>query len=317
VWNELLLYNEQLRQVCKPSTMLFFGMFSLVLLDCMNATALCQVYILAPFPNLLTSEILEFGPKVHEETGYYPIAWAFLKLMSSKGGPNLGPARLQLYHYAGSKRPSVGQVPRVPLVWYEWIYHRNLGAEPYPGSLYIEVTGMMPPHDRVVRGVRPLLPTDHEQSDAAEKEQVAQILSLTNYSSNAQLLSTQFLSYSLSAPLMEPPQAFPETKPLTAPVQLTSNKRSALEKCQIPDKLLHVLEAGPKGCSALALDPSGRLLAAACLERLVFAIKVFDLETGNLVFTFKGHPIPSGISTLIYELSWNSLGTGLGTECVS
>jgi hypothetical protein len=124
-WNEDLLYNEHVEHVLKPQTLLLF-------------------------------EVLEFGPRVDTAKfpdGLRPLAWGFLKLLSTKGRPNFGSARLQLYHHT-PERPVISR-SNTPAIYFEYLYQRNCGRTPYPASLYVHLRAHAPLASRTVRGIRP------------------------------------------------------------------------------------------------------------------------------------------------------------------
>jgi len=125
----------------------------------------------------MNTQTQDFGTHVNLDTyadGMYPIAWAFLKVVSSKGKPNYGQLRLQLYSYnfahasstlssrtlAKYKQLFAHRLAsrQVPPVYFEWVFLKNnidntrrrrseVHSDPYryPSSLWIEIKGVHRP----------------------------------------------------------------------------------------------------------------------------------------------------------------------------
>jgi WD40 repeat protein len=282
LWDENLLINEPLRQILDPHAMLFF-------------------------------EIVDFGPNVdlnQHPSGYFPIAWAFLKPLSARGEPNLGVnQQLQLYRYTNlgadrelnlpffkSRSHTAFQKAGVPQVYYEWIWQKHTGRRRYPATFFIDFTGVAAPQREKVRGARPLLPTQIEEGRMDYPELMATITPMDEFVSS------------------DPNTAAGQRARKKAVEQMSAVQKAAIvrrrkvaEECLIPNNLVHEISAGLTGCFCLRYSPDGRTLAAACGDGLMFTIKLYDSDTGTQLFTFVGH------HDLIYDLAWNCMGTEIVT----
>jgi len=76
--------------------------------------------------------------------------------------------------------------------------------------------------------------------------------------------------------------------------------RSPHEPCLLPNKLLHRLNAGALGATAVRFSNSGKQLAVACCADKVFTVRIYDPETGQLCFELR----PAHFS-VIYEVRWS------------
>lgn len=85
-----------------------------------------------------------------------------------------------------------------------------------------------------------------------------------------------------------------------ADARATRRIRKIGEVCLIPENYLFKVGCSQNGVSCLEFSPNGRFLAAGCGEYALFPIKVFDVKTGALLFTFLGH------HNYIYDLHWSA-----------
>lgn len=265
-WNEDILVNEPLQNLLNPQVIIFF-------------------------------EIVDFGARVDLEqhpSGFFPIAWAFLKPVSYGGTINHGTIRLQLHHYNYSttrlapqgRRPRRGQRSRkdnIPDVWYDWVYQRNTGKQLYPSTIYVSLRGARPPAMEIVRGVRPTLPT-HEEIGKVEFRHMRRAREAA-VGKSKKVMDFHTLT--------------------EAEKRTIYRKRRPTEECRIPSAPLHHIPCGTNGCFALKWSPDGKTLAAACAESLIFTVKLYDTETGNRLFTFPAH------HELVYDISWSHDGRQL------
>ena len=226
---------------------------------------------------------------------------------ASPAGPGgaplrLGRLRLQLYSYPASgsgaasgspgccaqPAPSLGQggpqeggLPGagVPAVFRAW-QQQELGFGPagqlptsaygasaaaaegrrrrYPSSLHVTVAVLPRPQEAAFtadprRGVRAVLPGQHEVG----RLPLAQLLG-----DATSLLSSTAMGGDSTAAGEAGPYA-----------------RAAGQPCQVPNALLGRIEAGPRGAVLLAFSHSGRYLAAACADRLMFPVRVFSTQS--------------------------------------
>jgi WD40 repeat protein len=210
------------------------------------------------------------------------VAWAFLKLVSMHGQPNLGAFRLQLHRFS-SRRPAVKR-PHVPPVYFEWVYQKNSAWLDYPSTLSVYVRGAPPPAERQVVAARPMFATDREvgRIDFAELSKVLQV--------QDSAVSDEIASRDAAALSEDARRAL-------------LRARAPNARCHVPDTLLHEVSTAPNGVFAVAFSPNGRLLAAACADRLLFTVKVFETDSGTLLCTFNGH------HDLVYDLGWNRDGS--------
>eukprot|EP00455_Lapot_gusevi_P022942 TRINITY_DN2388_c0_g1_i6.p1 TRINITY_DN2388_c0_g1~~TRINITY_DN2388_c0_g1_i6.p1 ORF type:complete len:420 (+),score=61.76 TRINITY_DN2388_c0_g1_i6:131-1261(+) len=79
-------------------------------------------------------------------------------------------------------------------------------------------------------------------------------------------------------------------------------QRGEGQPCLLPNAFLYKISCAQYGCSVVEFSPDGRLVAAACGEYFMFPIKIYDSNTGELVFTFVGH------HDYIYDLAWSADG---------
>jgi WD40 repeat protein len=242
---------------------------------------------------LLLFELLDFSPKldpVQFPDGYQHVAWAFLKLQSVKGKPNVGPLRLQLYRH-------VENVPRmadstVPSIYYEWLYQRNTKRVRYPSSVWIHISGVAPLESRVVKAERPQHATDQEVGRISYEQMARVLLDEPEYESKHDKKLRGELQQSMDGLSWHQRHAL-------------MRKRKPDDACEIPSKQLHQLSCGIHGAFAVRFSPSGRYIAAACGEHITFSIKLYDTQTGMDMLTFAGH------HELIYDLCWSSDGREL------
>ena len=213
-------------------------------------------------------------------------AWSFLRPVSQKGRPNLGPQRLQLFEFS-KNRPHLS-AHNVPQVYYDYVFQRNTGKEIYPSTLHVSLEGIAPPVPKKVIGfgARAKLPTDREVG---------------------RLEFSHMRSSKLEAIESEIGDPTKRRRQLGAFAKRALERgRMPHERCLLPIQPLNKISCSTSGCLCVAFSPDGSLLAAACSEETgIFTIKLFNVTTGAHWYSFTGH------HNLIYDLSWNKDGSFL------
>ncbi|KAK7492879.1 hypothetical protein BaRGS_00015826 [Batillaria attramentaria] len=204
-----------------------------------------------------------------QESGWHRIAWAFLKVVGSNGKVNVGSkVRLQLFQIPSRYNRKSGLIE--PYQW--WKSPQRI---PYPSTLYVTFKSIVPP-DNVEPSTRSMFATQQEQGAMT----YADLKRSMNWDSKSQRL---------------------ETKPLTSWSRLFG------QLCRIPNNLILTLPAGKKGCFVIRFSHDGRSLACACGDRDGYPILMYEIPSGNLKLTLRGH------FSLVYDLSWSRKDTHLAT----
>lgn len=204
------------------------------------------------------------------ERGFRRIAWAFLKLVGTNGVLNVN-TKLRLQLYCPPARAK--KLPQTVDVFQWWSkYPRNK----YSSTLYVTVKGIKPP-EHVDPGIRSMMALQQERGSTSYGE-----------------LQTEM-----------------STKTST---QLQENKSETLkwsrlpgQVCRIPNKLMHSFRGGQMGCFTLHFSHDGRALAAACADRDVFPIIIYEIPSGKVLASFNGH------LSVVYDLCWSKDDRGLLT----
>ncbi|KAJ3169596.1 Jouberin [Geranomyces variabilis] len=209
--------------------------------------------------------------------GYYRIAWAFLKLMSSFNQPNTGrKARLQLYRYPPPDIAVYPEGPTQPHVYKVYQLRKHLK---YPSTLYVTVAAHAMVSERSVMR-RPEAPNEVEIG----KETLEQLLAIYNAErrTGASRVAAQRGTESAT----------------TSNSKLQQWMRRPGQRCKLPNKMMYRIAA--TNAFASAFSPDGDLLAVACVDPVANTnvIKIHAVRTGERVATLHGH------RDLIYSLAW-------------
>ncbi|XP_061650787.1 jouberin isoform X2 [Phyllopteryx taeniolatus] len=70
--------------------------------------------------------------------------------------------------------------------------------------------------------------------------------------------------------------------------------------CRIPNKPMLAFRGGQMGCLTVLFSHAGTLLAAACADRDLFPVVVFEIPSGKPLAAFSGH------LKIVYELCWSA-----------
>ncbi|KAJ3134212.1 Jouberin [Geranomyces variabilis] len=250
-WEEMLLFNEPFLPLISDRTMILFELLDLV----------------------TSRESLERTGT----DGYYRIAWAFLKLMSSYNQPNTGrKARLQLYRYPPPDIAVYPEGPTQPHVYKVYQLRKHLK---YPSTLYVTVAAHAMMSERSVTR-RPEAPNEVEIG----KETLEQLLAIYNAErrTGASRVAAQRGTESAK----------------TSNSKLQQWMRRPGQRCKLPNKMMYRIAA--TNAFASAFSPDGDLLAVACVDPVANTnvIKIHAVRTGERVATLHGH------RDLIYSLAW-------------
>jgi len=187
----------------------------------------------------------------------------------------------------------------VPRVYYEWIWCRVVGRSFYPSTLFLDALGSAPPAREVVRGMRPVLPTQIEEGRMTLQQIMEQVRPATEGAGAGTGTGGGGGAGSTTTPSKQATarQALSEAQRLAL-----QRRRTAGEACHLPNRPLYEISAGAQGVFVLAFSPDGTKLAAAVGEGIMFTVKIYASDSGEQLFTFLGH------HDLIYDLAWNILG---------
>lgn len=271
-WEEELLLAEELAYLLHPQVFLFFE-----LLDFQTP-----------------ADLGGGGLDRATPTGWEPIAWAFLKILSvphaSEGGkrrPNLPtepaattrPLQLQLYKWQRRVRtPEKNQPP----VWGQFV---AAGRRAYSSALHVTLRAVPPPEPVAVRfPYRPMAAHHVEEGRLTHAQLVA---STTKRATG--LLSDESGGASGGA---------------SGSLKSAATSRHG-GPCLMPNALLHALPAGSMGATALALSPDGVLLAAALADGERALLALYDVASGRQRILLHAH------HRTVHELSWSADGERL------
>ncbi|XP_051942989.1 jouberin isoform X3 [Hippocampus zosterae] len=198
------------------------------------------------------------------ERGFRKIAWAFLKPVGANGVLNTGSKiRLQLYCPPTSAR----RQPRTIEVLEWWRHYPRIK---YASTLYVTVKGIRLPR-HVDPSVRSMMALQEERGS-------------TSYSELQDVATKR-----TSTPNVEGKGA-PALKWSRIPGQV----------CRIPNKPMLAFRGGQMGCLTVLFSHAGTLLAAACADRDLFPVVVFEIPSGKALAAFTGH------LKIVYELCWSA-----------
>ncbi|XP_065062280.1 jouberin-like [Rhopilema esculentum] len=256
-WEETLIYNEIYsyflqREEGDPEVMIFFE-----IVDFLSMSSVVR------------------GNTQGREQGWYKIAWAFLKVVSTNGSPNTDrKVRLQLYHRPTRLRAR-NPIPGALEIFSWW---QSTERVPYPSTLYVTVKGIRPPEsiDAAARSMFPI----QEERGTLTYEQLNDTLDGIN-ARKRESLST-------------------DKKHIWNRLPGQANR--------IPNKLTLILPTGRRGCSVARFSPDGRNLACACSNANGFPILVYAIPSGSLQGELTGH------FGIIYDMSWSADGKELLTS---
>ena len=274
IWAEDILFNEVAEHLLKPQTLALF-------------------------------EVVEFGSRVDLEEnpdGLRTICWGFLRLLSSKGKPNFGRLRIQLYHLA-EFRPIIER-PNTPDIYFEYLFQKNVERFPYPSTIHLTCSLHEATQPKPIRGFRPqnALQLERGKVEFSELWKSAQIryASISDASISALLLQPNGKGGMLNKGGSEKHSIAGLHSLDMAEARALRRYRPMGQICEIPDTYLFKVGCGQSGVSCLKFSPDGRFLAAATGEYALFPIKVFDVRSGALLFTFLGH------HNYVYEMQWSA-----------
>ncbi|XP_025109171.1 jouberin-like isoform X1 [Pomacea canaliculata] len=204
---------------------------------------------------LILFEILDFtsmnSTNNRQETGWYHIAWAFLKIVGANDKINVGSrARLQLYQVPPRRITKRDQVE--PYQW--WKMPKR---DPYPSTLYVTLKNTTPP-----LVVEPSM----RSMFATQKEQGAMTYEDLKRSMNWDTKNNRL-----------------ETRPITTWTRLFG------QLCRIPNDLILTLPGLRKGCFVICFSHDGRTLACACGDRDGNPILLYEIPSGKQRMELKGH----------------------------
>ncbi|XP_057716218.1 jouberin isoform X2 [Corythoichthys intestinalis] len=199
---------------------------------------------------------------IHER-GFRKIAWAFLKLVGANGVLNTGgKIRLQLY-----VPPTWAKRKPCTIEVVEW--WRHYPRVKYASTLYVTVKGIkLPQH--VDPSIRSMMALQEERGS----------MSYCELQDDVNMTST------------------PHSKEKGASEWKWS--RIPGQVCRIPNKPMLVFRGGQMGCLTLLFSHAGTLLAAACADRDMFPVVVFEIPSGKALAVFSGH------LKVVYELCWSA-----------
>ncbi|CAF1274494.1 unnamed protein product [Didymodactylos carnosus] len=257
-WDELLIFNEEYSHFIKadrPKVMLFF-------------------------------EILEFvtGPASLDATGttYFPIAWAFLKIVGTGNALNTEHTlRLQLWEpsFIHSTNPHTPDV---------YMAYSQTHRRKYPSTLYVTVKSIVPP-----KYFRPKL----RSAIAGDIEDIREEYMTLRNDIEGQL-NTNFQNPSENAQ----PVDISVGGPLQRVAQLPQRwQKLPNSKCKIPLESLLSLKGSERGCSTIRFSHNGYFIACAEVSKPQDNnfITIYELPRGQRVTIFSGH------LQLIYHIDWS------------
>eukprot|EP01022_Parablepharisma_sp_SALTPOND_P016979 TRINITY_DN2616_c4_g1_i1.p2 TRINITY_DN2616_c4_g1~~TRINITY_DN2616_c4_g1_i1.p2 ORF type:complete len:610 (+),score=76.17 TRINITY_DN2616_c4_g1_i1:2030-3859(+) len=210
----------------------------------------------------------------------YPVAWAYLRPLG-ESLVHSSTKRLQLYRYKFSPTADFYKEAqadiRTPLVYFDfnWPTHTE-----YSSFLEIDISFAKSQQKEIVQ--RPSLNVFEEEIGTRFIE-----------SSPRKQQDKKHMELKMS-------EKENESKDMKLREKLISWERGFGQPCLIPNKLVYRFETEEKGCFAIKFSNKGRYLAAACSESEdKCLLKIFNVETGNLVGTIGQH------QGIIYELKWS------------
>lgn len=231
-------------------------------------------HVMSSPSTLILFELLDFGPNLPPEKqhdGFYRAAWAFLRPIGSKSKE----IRLQFYKYqphswlVETQAREAGLLRHEPSVPDVFLQYLRYSREKYPSTLHFSLSAQERLQPRTTTS-RPEYPTDMEQHELS-------------------LVDLQTTKTTVNGP---------EASDLDQS-GLEKYRREPTESCIVPQRLLYQLPSGSQGCVAIEFSHSGLSLAAACVDNQSFPIRIYDMETGAVGKTHRGH------RGLVYSLKWS------------
>jgi WD40 repeat protein len=289
-WEEELLLAEELTYLLHPQVYIFFE-----LLDFQT-------------PADLGGGGLDRGK---HPTGWQPIAWAFLKILSgperaNEGGkrrPNLPtepaattrPLQLQLYKWQRRVRtPERTQPP----VWGQFV---AAGRRAYSSALHVTLRAVPPPEPVAVRFPYRPMAAHHVEEGRLSHEQLV-----------ASTTKARGLEGGLGGAGGGAAGGAAGGGAGGASGGGGGGGSGNLKivprhggPCLMPNALLHALPAGANGATALALSPDGTLLAAALADGERALLALYDVASGRQRMLLHAH------HRTVHELSWSADGSRL------
>lgn len=235
-WEEVLIYNEIYsyflqREEGDPEVLIFFE-----LIDFLSMSSVVR------------------SKSQGIEQGWYKIAWAFLKVVSTNGSPNTDrKVRLQFY-CPPMKIRSRNPVPGALKIFTWW---QSTERIPYPSTLFVTIKGIRPP-DNIGASTRSMFPIQAEMGTVTFDELHN---ALDGSKKRASLIA--------------------DKKPIWNRLPGQANR--------IPNKLTLILPTGRKGCSLAKFSPNGRFLACACAGVDGYPVFVYEIPSGTLQGELSGH----------------------------
>ncbi|GAB6023618.1 Jouberin, variant 2 [Chamberlinius hualienensis] len=234
----------------------------------------CFDYVVKSEKCILFFEILDFLPMqasgnlyktVEHESGWYHVAWAFLKLIASNGEFNVD-RRLQLQLFCPPKQ-RIRPQPRIVPVYHWW---KSLPRVSYPGTLFVTVSSAV-------------FHPETEQSSEVQKSDIT--------ASTSNQLATSNQNHHLQ-----------QQQPNQLPVTHFEPRWSRLpgQSCKVPNAQSIKLPTHGKGCYTASFSPDGRLIACAnCVDNNSSVILLYDILSGETLNRYQNH------YGLIYEINFS------------
>eukprot|EP00164_Ancoracysta_twista_P004795 GFYU01006501.1.p1 GENE.GFYU01006501.1~~GFYU01006501.1.p1 ORF type:complete len:797 (+),score=151.13 GFYU01006501.1:140-2392(+) len=229
-------------------------------------------------------EILDFGLQTETgpggtiDRGFYRICWGFLKLVGGNGEANTEKqVRLQLYRYITPNK-NLPREPNVPKVYGE--YRRGARhRRKYPAALYVTLKSKKRDNVTAAAAAGGGRARTYTKLEADLRKSVEELNEGPEQTvvTHADDSSDEETNLKVAA----------------------RRRRLAGQTPQIPDHLLHRIDVGPKGCTALRFSHEGRYLACAVADGLMYAIQITSTTFARVKRKLPGH------HDIIYEISWN------------
>ncbi|XP_012274362.1 jouberin [Orussus abietinus] len=180
-----------------------------------------------------------------EEAYSFAIAWAFLTPVGSSGILHVDKKiRLQLYR---PRRRSLKKQRRHKCEVYSWWKSRV--REKYPGSIYVTVTSVDPPH---------LEPVFYQE-------------------------------FTPNGPPRAKSAASSKSAKLENSLRLPEWSRLAAQSCKIPNEVLFETEICENGCFYVAFGNDGKYLACVNAEEYDYPVSVYQVDEEKIHARFSGH----------------------------
>ena len=233
VWEELLLFNENVHYFTRPERNVIL-LFELLDMYSMNRAGVQYA-------------------STKQDSGYYHIAWAFLKLYGANGKPNTDrKVRLQLFMPPANIKAKSGEV----LVYQYWKSGQRI---PYSSTLYITAKGIIPP-ERINPGPRSMFALQEEKGRATFDD--------------LQRTSDQIAGTSAEGVSRRNPSMW---------------NRLPGQVCKVPNCLMLCLPSARKGCFMVKFSHDGLCLACCCHDKDGYPIILYEIPSGRVKARLLGH----------------------------